>query len=111
MRMLWMALALVPYATLAGIDTWMHEKSRRVPKVEQVLHALAGVLLIAFVVCVFSGRNSAGIVAFVAFAFVAFADEFGFHRHLSSRERMVHFASYGALAIFVTAWRLNGVWA
>lgn len=107
-RILWMAITLLPYAMLAGVDTWMHEKSRRVPKVEKILHALAGVLLIGFIVCVFGGFDVAGIAAFVAFAIVASADEFGFHRHLSTRERKVHFASYAALAIFVMAWRLGG---
>ena len=107
-RALWMAVALLPYATLAGIDTWMHEKSRRVPKVEQILHAAAGVFLIVFVACVFGARDTAAVIVFVAFAVVASADELGFHRHLSASERRVHFASYAALAIFVAVWRFGG---
>jgi len=35
MRALWLALALVPYAALAGFDAWLHEKSRQVPLVEK----------------------------------------------------------------------------
>ena len=108
MRTLWIALGLIPYATLAGIDAWMHEKSRRVPKVEQLLHAAAGVLLVIFVAAVFGAHDAVAATAFVAFAIVASADEFGFHRHLSTRERTVHFASYAALALFVAAWRFGG---
>ena len=39
MRNIWLGIALVPYFALAGVDFWMHERGRRVPRVEQWVHA------------------------------------------------------------------------
>ena len=99
--------ALLPYLALVSVDAWMHEKARRVPRLEQFLHAAAAVLFVAFVVAVF--RDSPAALALLAsFVVCAAADEFGFHRHLAATERRVHFMSYAALALFVATWRLAG---
>ncbi len=106
-RVLTLGAALLPYLALVSVDAWMHEKARRVPRLEQFLHAAAAVLFLAFVVAVF--RDSAAALALLlAFAACTAADEFGFHRHLSASERRVHFMAYFALAIFIAAWRLAG---
>ena len=45
-----LGIGLLPYLGVAGIDTWMHERARKVPRIEQLLHVvLAGLdpLLVA----------------------------------------------------------------
>jgi hypothetical protein len=106
-RVMTLGAALVPYLALVSVDTWMHEKSRRVPRTEQFFHATAAVLFIAFVAAVFMDSRAA-LPLLIAFAACAATDEFGFHRHLLATERRVHFMSYAALALFVVAWRLAG---
>jgi hypothetical protein len=106
-RVMTLGAALAPYLALVSVDTWMHEKSRRVPRAEQFFHAAAAVLLVAFVSAVFLGLPAA-LPVLIVFAACAATDEFGFHRHLPATERRVHFMSYAALALFVVAWRLAG---
>ena len=108
-RMLLLGAALVPYVTLVGVDTWMHERERRVPRLERVLHYTAGMLFLAFVVAVFRDAAGAALALLALFVAVAAWDELGFHRRLDARERRVHFVSYVALALFVGAWRLIGL--
>lgn len=107
-RMLLLGAALAPYVTLAGIDAWMHERARRVPQLEQVLHYAAALLFVGFVVAVFRDASRLALALFASFAVVAAWDEFGFHRHLDRRERRVHLVAYLALALFVGVWRLLG---
>ena len=38
---LYLLAALAPYLALVSIDAWMHEKARRVPRLEKLLHASA----------------------------------------------------------------------
>ena len=106
-RFMTLGAALLPYLALVSVDTWMHEKSRRVPRAEQFFHAAAAVLFIAFVTAVFMD-SAAALPLLIAFVACAATDEFGYHRHLAARERRVHFMSYAALAVFVVAWRLAG---
>jgi hypothetical protein len=106
--MLLLGAALVPYVALVGVDTWMHERARRVPRLEQVLHYGAGTLFLAFVIAVFRDATGFALVLLPLFVAVAAWDELGFHRMLDARERRVHFVSYAALALFVGAWRLIG---
>jgi hypothetical protein len=103
-RLVWLGLALLPYATLAGIDTWLHERSRKVPRTEQALHAGAALSLLVFLGAAFGAMTTIAVCALCVFAAVASADEFGFHAHLAARERRVHFASYGALLVFILVW-------
>ena len=35
MRTLLLGLALLPYATLAAYDGWLHERARHVPRIKQ----------------------------------------------------------------------------
>jgi hypothetical protein len=105
-RMLLLGAALAPYVALVSVDAWMHERARRVPRLEGFLHYGASFLLLGFVIAVFcdSSRIALGLLA--GFALVAGWDELGFHRHLDPRERRVHFVSYAALGLFIGAWRL-----
>lgn len=108
MRLVWLGLALVPYAVLVGIDTWLHERSRCVPRFEQVLHVGLAIVLLAFFLAVFDARTALAFGTLCVFAVLAGVDEFGFHGKLATRERRVHFASYLALFAFVLTWQWLG---
>jgi len=107
LRTLCLGLALVPYAALAGFDGWLHEKARRVPPTEQVLHAISALSLVGFVVLVFRASDAAAMAMLVVYGVSASLDEFGFHAHLDRRERRVHFASYAAMALFIAVWQIQ----
>jgi hypothetical protein len=109
MHTMWLTLALLPYACLALFDGWLHERSRRVPRVEQWLHAGAALCLLVFLVAAFRSSGAVAIGALSLFAPIAAVDEIGFHGHLAPRERRVHFASYVALGVFVVVWISAGV--
>jgi len=106
-RVMTLGAALLPYLALVSVDTWMHEKARRVPRAEQFFHAAAAILFVAFVAAVFLG-SAAALPLLIVFVACAATDEIGFHRHLLASERRVHFMAYAALALFVVAWRLAG---
>jgi hypothetical protein len=108
MRLLWLSLGLVPYLSLAGIDAWMHERHRRVPRIEQALHAGLAIAIGGFLTGVFTQRTALAAVALAAFIALLVADEAGFHRGIAARERRVHVASWIALAGFVLLWRVLG---
>jgi hypothetical protein len=104
MRNVWLGLALVPYLAAAGVDAWMHERGRRVPRVEQFLHAALAVSLAVFVAAAFTAHAAAAVAALGVFlAFLAW-DELGFHRGIAPAERRVHVLSWLLLAGFVAAW-------
>lgn len=104
MRLLWLALAFAPYATLAGYDGWLHEKARSVPRVEQALHAGLAIALIAFGVFVVRAQTLPALIALGLFAIILLFDELGFHAPLAWRERRVHWLADTALAGFVFFW-------
>lgn len=104
--MLLLGTALVPYLALVSVDAWMHERARRVPRVEQGLHYTAAAVLIAFLVAVFRDAGGVALALLAVFAAITAWDEIGFHGPLAVRERRVHFVSYAALALFVGAWRV-----
>lgn len=106
-RLVLLAAALVPYAALAAVDAWMHERHRQVPRLEQALHAVAALTFLGFLVGVFRDIRTLALASLCAFAVVSAWDEFGFHAGLAARERRVHFAAYGALGLFVAAWALT----
>jgi hypothetical protein len=106
-RLVLLAAALVPYAALAGFDAWMHERDRRVPRLEQVLHGAAALTFLAFLFGVFRHHTLLALVSLCLFAAVSAWDELGFHGGLAARERRVHFAAYGALGLFVAVWALT----
>jgi hypothetical protein len=104
MRLLVLSVALAPYLGFVAIDAWMHEKARRVPAVEQWLHAAIALAIGAFFVAAFLGANIvAGILLLLSLPLMA-TDEFGFHGHLSRRERLVHLAEGFSLIVFVLVW-------
>lgn len=104
MRLFLLALGFAPYAALAGYDGWLHEKARRVPRVEQALHAVLAVAMLAFVVLVIRAEIVAGLVVFAVFAVVLLIDELGFHAELDRRERRIHWSADAALLGFVCWW-------
>jgi hypothetical protein len=95
--------SFLPYLALALYDGWMHEKARRVPMVEQGLHAVLALSIIALVTGMVLDAQRVAWAALAVFVLAALADEFGFHGALSRRERGVHFAAWAALALFVIA--------
>jgi hypothetical protein len=95
-------LGFAPYLGLALYDGWLHEKARRVPMREQLLHASVFVALVAL----WTGLFFKPVLVWPAlalFATAAFFDEFGYHGMLEARERRLHFAAYACFAGFV-AW-------
>ena len=98
--------SLVPYLVLSGWDGWLHEKARRVPRVEQALHATLFVAAAALIFGVFTARPWFAVPGLALFAPAAFADEFGFHGGLDRRERRLHHVAYACFAGFVAlaAW-------
>jgi len=104
MRLLVLSIALAPYLGFVAIDAWMHEKARRVPRVEQWLHAAIALAIGTFFVLAFSGADiAAGILLLLSLPLMA-VDEIGFHGHLSKRERLVHLAEGLSLIAFITVW-------
>lgn len=59
--------------------------------------------IVALVAGMVQGAPRVAWTALAVFGVATLADEFGFHRMLSRRERGVHFAAWAALALFVVA--------
>jgi hypothetical protein len=108
-RLALLGAALAPYVAVVSVDAWMHERARRVPRLEQVFHAAAAVLFLGFVIAVFRGATTLAMTLFALFAICTACDELGFHGQLAARERWVHFAAYAALAVFLGVWRWTEV--
>ena len=106
MRNVWLGLALLPYLAAAGVDAWMHERARRVARVEQWIHAGLAVALAVFFGGVFLQAHALAGGALAAFVGLVAWDELGFHRGIARSERLVHALSWAALAAFVGAWWL-----
>jgi hypothetical protein len=96
-----LAASLLPYLVLALYDGWLHEKARRVPRIEQGLHGALFLAGVAFVAGVFTGRMLLAVPALAMFAVAAVADEWGFHGALALRERKLHHFAYACFAGFV----------
>src|SRR5688572_27685530 len=96
-----LAAAFAPYLALAAYDGWLHEKARRVPKLEQALHATIFVAVVALLTALFRGPAWLAWPALALFALAGAADEFGFHAPLERRERRLHHAAYACFAGFV----------
>ncbi|MDQ6685356.1 MAG: hypothetical protein M3Z16_09520 [Pseudomonadota bacterium] len=94
-------LAFVPYLGLALYDGWLHEKARRVPRVEQLIHAAIAVSLAAIVAGLFFDRPVLVLPALACFSVAALLDELGYHRSLHRHERRLHFAAYACFAVFI----------
>jgi hypothetical protein len=108
MRNLWLGLALMPYLAAAGVDAWMHERGRRVPRVEQWVHAGLALGMAVFLAAVFSGWVALAIGALAAFLGFLAWDEIAFHKTIARPERHVHSLSWIALAGFVATWWMVG---
>ena len=104
MRSVWLALALLPYGALAGYDTWMHARARRVPRIEQWLHLGLGITLITFLVGAFRGNTPLALGGLAPFIVLLAWDAFGYHAVLDAKERRVHAWAYAAFGLFVVVW-------
>ena len=102
-----LSVALVPYLALVLVDGWMHEKSRRVPRPEQWIHAGIFVFIAVFLVGVFLDRNTLALAALLAAIPCLALDEFRFHGGLAVRERLVHYGADLALAGFAGVWLIT----
>lgn len=103
-RTLLLGAALAPYVALAGVDAWMHERARRVPRFEQALHYTAMLCFAGFVVAAFRDATRLAIPLLGVFVAASVWDELAYHRHLDAREKRVHLAAFGALLLFVVVW-------
>lgn len=104
MRILMLSIGVLPYVGFVAIDVWMHEKARRVPRVEQWLHLGIGVANGSFLLLAFLGKPWPALAMLgLGLTFMA-VDELGFHRGLSTRERRLHGAAALSLMLFVTLW-------
>lgn len=106
MRTLVLGIALAPYLLIAGVDAWMHEAGRKVPRVEQALHASLALAMILFLAAAFLQRTAIAVAALSAFLVLLVWDELGYHAAIAASERRIHRASWLALACFVGAWLL-----
>lgn len=104
MRMILLGSALTPYVALAGVDAWMHERERVVPRIEQLLHYTAAIAFVGFCIAAFRDSMRVALPLLAVFAAATAWDELAFHRHLDRRERRVHVASFVALALFLAVW-------
>lgn len=108
-RFVSLGIGLLPYLGVAGVDTWMHERARKVPRIEQLLHATLAITFTGFAVYVFLQRNVAATSWLAVFLVCLACDEFGFHRGLVANERRVHVISWAALTFFIVVWRWTEV--
>lgn len=104
MRNTWLGVALVPYLAAAGVDAWMHERGRRVPRVEQWIHAGLAAAMAVFLGAVFAAAGPIALAALAAFVALVAWDEMAFHGAINRTERRVHVVSWIALAAFVATW-------
>lgn len=107
MRGALLAVALLPYLGLAARDGWMHAHDRRVPRLEQWLHAGIFVGVSAAVYAAFMAGTPQMLAALCLLLPCVLADELGFHGALDARERRLHYAAYTALAAFIACWWLT----
>lgn len=104
MRNVWLGLALLPYLAVAGVDAWMHERGRRVPRIEQWIHAGLALAMLGFLAAVFAGHSAIAWAVLACFLALLAWDEIAFHGSIGARERGVHAVSWAALAGFVAVW-------
>ena len=104
MRLAWLALAFLPYFSLAAYDGWLHEKARVVPRVEKWLHAGLFVFLVAFIFFVIRAHTRPALIAFAVFTAFLLIDELGYHAPLARHERHIHWLADAALGGFVLFW-------
>jgi len=103
-RLIWLALAALPYVALVGVDTWMHEAARKVPRLEKTIHWTLAPLVGGFLITAFLARSAIAATLLAAAVVLLVIDEVGFHRPLARSERLVHAAAYVALGGFVATW-------
>jgi hypothetical protein len=100
-------VALTPYLGFALYDGYLHDHARRVPRAEQLAHAILGISVATFLFCAFTDRTVVATVSLSIFLLAYSIDEFVFHAGIASHERSIHAAAMTALALFVVVWRLT----
>jgi hypothetical protein len=103
-RIIWLGLGAAPYLGLVAVDVWMHERARRVPGLERMIHYTAAVALLVFLAGAFSGRQRLAVAGLAIFIPLTVLDEVGFHRGIAPSERRIHLAAYAALTVFIAIW-------
>jgi hypothetical protein len=106
-RIVSLGIGVLPYLGTAAIDAWMHERARKVPRIEQLLHAALAITFSAFLILVFLQRNVAALVWLAVFLACLVFDELGYHHGLAHNERRVHVISWAALLLFILVWLLT----
>ncbi len=104
-RVIWLGLGLIPYLGLVVVDAWMHERARKVPTIERIIHYVSAIALLAFLAGAFWARRSLAVASLAVFIVLLAFDELGFHRHIARSERRVHLAAYAALMVFIAIWQ------
>jgi hypothetical protein len=105
---LWLGLSALPYLALAGADAWIHERGRRVPRLEQWVHGGLALTMTLFLAAVLLGRTYVAVGALAGFLGLLAWDELAFHRAIARPEKRLHVLSWLALAGFVGIWLLAG---
>jgi hypothetical protein len=103
-RLALLAAGFAPYALISGYDQWLHRHARRVPRLEQALHAGLALAMGAFLTLVARAETRAALAALALFAGLLLLDEFGYHGSIDRHERRVHWLADAALAGFVIGW-------
>lgn len=101
MRLLLLALALVPFVVFAARDAKAHVTYRKPGVVENVLHVGLGLAELALVFATFTAKLSWELGALGAVALLGGVDELVFHRELPAAESDLHAKAHFALFVFV----------
>ena len=98
-----MGVALVPFLVFAYRDNVLHFRARKVPKLENVLHLLIGMVLFFVIGSAFMGRMGRMLAGLAIFSIVGAMDELGYHRAnaIPTEEHDVHAKQHFALFVFV----------
>jgi len=80
-------------------------KFRGAPGMAMLAGILSAVALIGFIAGAVRGQRSLAVPSLAVFVALLALDEIGFHARIAGSERRLHFAAYGALAVFIAVWQ------
>lgn len=95
------AAALVPFLAYAARDQLLHLRIRKVPLLENVIHAVLAVLLTGVIGEAFTFDSRGVIFGAIAFVATGALDEFVYHRGIPEQESDVHAKEHFALLGFI----------
>ncbi len=104
MRFMTILIGFIPYAILAGYDSWLHGYARHVSRTEQMLHVGLALSLGIFLSLVIAAKTLAALSFLGIFTCLLLVDEFGFHADIEIHERRIHWLADAALLGFVFYW-------